>query len=40
MLHLARLRLLSELLILRTIFAEADTVHLTRPAVSQQLSLL
>lgn len=40
MLHLARLRLLSELSVLGTISAVADTVHLTRPAVSQQLNLL
>ena len=40
MLHLARLRLLSELAVLGTISAVAETVHLTRPAVSQQLSLL
>ena len=40
MLHLARLRLLSELSVLGTISAVAETVYLTRPAVSQQLDLL
>jgi DNA-binding transcriptional LysR family regulator len=40
MLNLSRLRLLSELSVLGTISAVADAVHLTRPAISQQLALL
>lgn len=40
MLNLSRLRLLSELSVLGTISAVAEAVHLTRPAVSQQLALL
>ena len=36
----AGLRLLSELSVLGTISAVAETVHLTRTAVSQQLNLL
>ncbi|RDU97203.1 LysR family transcriptional regulator [Trinickia dinghuensis] len=40
MLNLSRLRLLHELSVLGTISAVAEAVHLTRPAVSQQLGLL
>lgn len=40
MLNLGRLRLLHELSVLGTISAVADAVHLTRPAVSQQLAQL
>ncbi|WP_233849484.1 LysR family transcriptional regulator [Paraburkholderia sp. HD33-4] len=40
MLNLSRLRLLHELSVLGTISAVADAVHLTRPAVSQQLAQL
>ncbi|CAJ0779949.1 HTH-type transcriptional regulator HdfR [Ralstonia psammae] len=40
MLHLGRLRLLHELSVLGTISAVAEAVHLTRPAVSQQLAQL
>lgn len=40
MLNLGRLRLLSELSVLGTISAVAEAVHLTRPAISQQLALL
>ncbi|MBB4519695.1 DNA-binding transcriptional LysR family regulator [Paraburkholderia fungorum] len=40
MLNLSRMRLLHELSVLGTISAVAEAVHLTRPAVSQQLSLL
>lgn len=40
MLNLDRLRLLQQLSVLGTISAVADAVHLTRPAVSKQLSLL
>jgi DNA-binding transcriptional LysR family regulator len=40
MLNLSRLHLLHELSVLGTISAVADAVHLTRPAVSQQLALL
>lgn len=40
MLHLGRLRLLHELSVLGTISAVAEAVHLTRPAVSQQLDQL
>lgn len=40
MLNLSRLRLLSELSVLGTISAVAEAVHLTRPAISQQLALL
>lgn len=37
MMHLGRLRLLSELSVLGTISAVAEAVRLTRPAVSRQL---
>ena len=40
MLNLGRLHLLSELSVLGTITAVAEAVHLTRPAVSQQLAQL
>ena len=40
MLNLSRLHLLHELSVLGTISAVADAVHLTRPAVSQQLAQL
>lgn len=40
MLNLLRLRLLHELSVLGTISAVAEAVHLTRPAVSQQLAQL
>lgn len=40
MLHLGRLHLLHELSVLGTISAVAEAMHLTRPAVSQQLALL
>ncbi|CAN7372590.1 LysR family transcriptional regulator [Pseudomonas sp. Pseusp16] len=40
MLNLNRLHLLSELSVLGTISAVAEAVHLTRPAVSQQLAML
>ncbi|ATP47705.1 LysR family transcriptional regulator [Pseudomonas putida] len=40
MLNLGRLKLLSELSVLGTVSAVAEAVHLTRPAVSQQLGLL
>lgn len=40
MLNLGRLRLLHELSVLGTISAVAEAVHLTRPAVSQQLAQL
>ncbi|MFT3816218.1 MAG: LysR family transcriptional regulator [Rubrivivax sp.] len=40
MLNLSRLHLLSELAVLGTIAKVAEAVHLTRPAVSQQLAIL
>lgn len=40
MINLGRLRLLSELSVLGTVSPVAEAVHLTRPAVSQQLALL
>jgi DNA-binding transcriptional LysR family regulator len=40
MLNLGRLHLLHELSVLGTVSAVAEAVHLTRPAVSQQLALL
>jgi len=40
MLHLGRLHLLHELSVLGTISAVAEAAHLTRPAVSQQLTQL
>ncbi|CAB3777172.1 LysR family transcriptional regulator [Paraburkholderia caffeinilytica] len=40
MLNLSRLHLLHELSVLGTVSAVAEAVHLTRPAVSQQLALL